>query len=486
MIDDRHAVAGVEQLLRLHEVGAVGVHHHEQRAGLCLDEGVAAADEGVLILRQRGKALEDRAGGIVVHVNDDLRLLAALARDAAHARRRADGVEVGVLMAHDKDLTGIGDQLAEGVGHHAGLDLRALFGGLRLAAVELKIEAVAHDDLIAAARERHLDGQARVLEKRLVIVRVLADADGERRGDAVLGDNGAHRVEHAELALEQRIVMLFRQQQQIAVAVVLAQKPLRARHPRADLFVDLREHRRARRLGAGLHQLLVVIEHEHGHDGAVLLALFPELVLLGHVHPIGQREKSARTAAATRMRETAEHAEVPVVDDDRFRALALSLQQPLGGEAGQRILQPVIEQILPHARELEEALVAPQHLLRIGPEDHHGKGGREHGGLARARHIVGHILDVALDALAALLRRAAEIDVGERHHTGLDEAEDRLDPQRHRAEDCGKKKIQPHIRLGQLIDFLTHKVSSPLHRRHKGGTNTDRYYIVAHGRARVQ
>ena len=89
-------------------------------------------------------------------------------------------------------------------------------------------------------------------------------------------------------------------------------------------------------------------------------------------------------------------------------------------------------------------------------------------------------------ALAALLRRAAEIDVGERHHTGFNKAEDRLDPQRHRAEDRGKKKIQPHIRLGQLIDFLTHKASSPVHRRHKGGTNTDRYYIVAHGRARVQ
>ena len=84
------------------------------------------------------------------------------------------------------------------------------------------------------------------------------------------------------------------------------------------------------------------------------------------------------------------------------------------------------------------------------------------------------------------MRRAAEIDVGKRHHTAFNKAKDRLDPQRHRAEDCGKKKIQPHIRLGQLIDFLTHKVSSPLHRRHKGGTNTDRYYIVAHGRARVQ
>ncbi len=43
-----------------------------------------------------------------------------------------------VLMAHDIDLTGIGDQLAEGVGHHAGLDLRALFGGPKIEALRTR------------------------------------------------------------------------------------------------------------------------------------------------------------------------------------------------------------------------------------------------------------------------------------------------------------------------------------------------------------
>ena len=79
--------------------------------------------------------------------------------DAPHAHRRADGVEVGVLMAHDKDLTGIGDQLAEGVGHHAGLDLCARFDLRAAPAEKFKVELVFHDRLIAAARERHILGE---------------------------------------------------------------------------------------------------------------------------------------------------------------------------------------------------------------------------------------------------------------------------------------------------------------------------------------
>ena len=157
MVDDRHAVAGVKQLLGFDKVGAVGVDHHEQRTRLGGDERIASGDEHILIFRQGCKLGENRLGNIILHVDDDLRLFAALARNAADARRRADGVHVGVLVSHDKDLACVGNELTEGVRHHAGFDLCAFFGGFRLAAVELEVEAVAHDDLIAAARERHFD-----------------------------------------------------------------------------------------------------------------------------------------------------------------------------------------------------------------------------------------------------------------------------------------------------------------------------------------
>ena len=76
---------------------------------------------------------------------------------------------------------------------------------------------------------------------------------------------------------------------------------------------------------------------------------------------------------------------------------------------GQHIVDAVVEDIILHAGELQKAVVAPEDLLRVGAEDHHRERGREHGGLVGRGHVVGHIVDVAADALAALLRRVAEI-----------------------------------------------------------------------------
>ena len=183
-----------------------------------------AGDKRILVFRQGCKLGEDRLGDIVLHVDDDLRLFAALARNAADARRRADGVHVGVLVSHDEDLACVGNELAEGIGHHAGFDLCALFGGFRLAAVELEVEAVAHDDLVAAARERHFNREHGVLVERFVVVHVLAHADGERCGHAVLSDDASHRVKHGEFALEQLLILLLGRDEHVAVAVEFAQQ----------------------------------------------------------------------------------------------------------------------------------------------------------------------------------------------------------------------------------------------------------------------
>ncbi len=153
-----------------------------------------------------------------------------------------------------------GNELAEGVGHHAGFDLRALFGGLGLAAVEFKVKAVAHDDLVAAARERHFDREHGVLIERFVVIHVLAHADRERCGDAVLSDDASHRVEHGEFTLKQLLILLLGRDEHVAVTIEFAQQAVRILEPCADLFVDGGEHRAARRLAASLHQLFVVVD----------------------------------------------------------------------------------------------------------------------------------------------------------------------------------------------------------------------------------
>ncbi len=96
MVDDRHAVAGVEQLLGLHlKSGRLVSTTTSSAPGCASMKASLPLMKASLYSGSAARRLRHRAGGIVVHVNDDLRLLAALARDAAHAGRRADGVQVG-------------------------------------------------------------------------------------------------------------------------------------------------------------------------------------------------------------------------------------------------------------------------------------------------------------------------------------------------------------------------------------------------------
>ena len=359
VVDDRHAVARVEQLLGFDKVGTVGVHHDEQRARLGGDERVVAGDKGVLVFRKSRKLTEQRLCDVVLHVDDDLRLFAALARDAADAGRCADHIHVRVRVAHDEDLACVGNELAEGVGHHAGFDLRALFGGLGLAAVEFKVKAVAHDDLVAAARERHFDREHGVLIERFVVIHVLAHADRERCGDAVLSDDASHRVEHGEFTLKQLLILLLGRDEHVAVTIEFAQQAVRILEPCADLFVDGGEHRAARRLAASLHQLFVVVDHDDRDDGAAALVLLAQRVLLGHVRPVRCGKKALSAAAGGGMAQIAEHAEVAPAHHHRVRAFTLALEQPVCRKIGENIVDAVVKDILAHASELHEAVIAP-------------------------------------------------------------------------------------------------------------------------------
>ena len=203
VVDDRHPVAGVQQLPVLHHIRPVGVHHHQQGPGLGVDEGVGAADERVLVLRQVPELAHQGPGVVALHVDDDLGLLALLPGGAADARRRAHRVHVRVLVAHDVDLPRVGDQLPQSLGHDPALDLGALFRGLGPAAVELEVQAVLHHRLVAAPAEGHLDGLFRPLEALLIALAVLAHADGQGGGDAVLAGHLVDGLQNGELVVQQ-------------------------------------------------------------------------------------------------------------------------------------------------------------------------------------------------------------------------------------------------------------------------------------------
>ena len=88
MVDDRHPGTAFQQRLRLHTVRPVGIHHHQQRIRLGVEEGRVAGDEYACVFRLLLQGAQHRMGGVVLHVDDDLRLFAQLTADAADAGRR--------------------------------------------------------------------------------------------------------------------------------------------------------------------------------------------------------------------------------------------------------------------------------------------------------------------------------------------------------------------------------------------------------------
>lgn len=59
------------------------------------------------------------------------------------------------------------------------------------------------------------------------------------------------------------------------------------------------------------------------------------------------------------MAQIAEHAEVAPAHHHRFGALAFTLEQPVCRKIGENIVDAVVKDILAHAGELHEAVIAP-------------------------------------------------------------------------------------------------------------------------------
>ena len=415
VVDDRHPVAGLQQLLGLHALRTVGVHHHQQCAGLALQERLAAGGQYPGILRLGLHPPDQRVSCVVLRINDDLTLLAPLPGDAAHAHGRAHGVHIRVLVAHDVYLLGVVDQLAQRVGHDPGLHLCPLLRGLAAPAVELEVHPVLHHGLIAAAAEGHLQCQRGVLEQLVKAVLIPAHADGQRGVHALAGLHLPHPLQHVELSLGVAAVVLLLEHEQIPVAVVTQQQPAGICRPVVQLLLQRGQHRRALALRAGLHQLLVVVHHEDGHQGPGQFQCLAHLLAVGDIHPVGGGQRVLIPLHLLRMAQRAEHPVDPSVPMEQLRILPLAVQQPAIAEIRHHRVHQHLKDLLFLAGELQEHIVAPQHLAGGGIEHQHGQRRIQHIAGACGVHAAGHPVHVLPHGgLRHLVAAAAH----QQHHGG--------------------------------------------------------------------
>ena len=113
VVNDGDAADGFQQLQRLHLVGTVGVHHHQQTVTVGPEQRFLAGDKTVLVFRNLLELFNQAHRHIVLQIHHDIGMFALFAADTLHADRRADGIQIGVFMPHDEDGAGFADELCE-------------------------------------------------------------------------------------------------------------------------------------------------------------------------------------------------------------------------------------------------------------------------------------------------------------------------------------------------------------------------------------
>ena len=175
---------GFKQGSALHLIRPVGVHHHENAPVVRHQQGVLAGHEHIPVFRNRLDFLDQLLGGVVFQIDDDIGLLAFFPAQAADAHGRAHGVQVGVFVSHDEHPAALADQLHQGIGRHTGAHLAAVIRFPVPSAVEIEVDPILDDRLIAATAQRHLDAQGGKVIAFLEALSVHAQADGNGGGQA--------------------------------------------------------------------------------------------------------------------------------------------------------------------------------------------------------------------------------------------------------------------------------------------------------------
>ena len=353
-------------------------------------------------------------------------------------------------MTHDENAAGLHDQLRQRRRHHARLDLGAALALLVAPAEEGEVVTVLDNRLIAAAGERHLDGQRRKIVVLLEVHAVLADADGHRRGNARRIRHRAHRFEKRELGLGHPGQISGLRKKQIAVALDLAKQTAVAVRPFVDLRVQLRVQAGDCRVGEVVRQFVVVVHKQNGHDGARTDIFIAHLQKLRQVEQVDHAQHYA--GAGVLLRQDGSRDAVAAVAEAQLRAvLRLAAREPLHGKAGEDFCNARGDHGFPQVGQRGEGFVAPDQLVVVELDQRHRKGYLAGGAL----HELAGGLDIGSQRAPPPGAFPVAVAQNQQRHTGL-HAGKRILPQRRRrnAEQRHHHKIQHHAWLHQTAYFL--------------------------------
>ena len=223
-------------------------------------------------------------------------------------------------------------------------------------------------------------------------------------------DDRVDALDEREAVFRDLVKMALFKNEDVPVAI---HAPENAAAPLAPLFdgdVQLAAQLGALAVGERLHQLVVIVhEHDH-HDRARGKVFLLHVVVLGHVHPVGDAHEFIGLLALS----GADHVAVDLilfpVHLEKTRHAALALEQPFAVELRHERGELRVERGTCAAAHLPERLIAPDNAAVVQAEHRHRQREVDERVVCGGFGVVGDALDECLQLLLTRSRADERID----------------------------------------------------------------------------
>ena len=276
-------------------------------------------------------------------------------------------------MSHDEHPAALTDQLHQGIGRHTGTHLAAVIRFPVPSAVEIEVDPILDDRLIAATAQRHLDAQGGKVIAFLEALAVHAQADGNGGGQAGGIDDLVNVFQQGKLVLLRPFQVPLLENEQETVALQPAKQAAVALRPPGDGFVQLGVQRGNGAFRQVFGQFLIIVDENDGDHRPGADILVPHLIQLRQVGKIQHAQHGA--PVVLRPDGGSVYPVTAVAQNRVMGAFCFSGGEPVQGEVGQHLLQPQLGHGVGVPRQLAEAVVAPDDVS-VPQTNHHRRQGR--------------------------------------------------------------------------------------------------------------
>ena len=271
-------------------------------------------------------------------------------------------------MSHNEHPAALADQLHQRIGRHTGTHLAAVIRFPVPSAVEIEIDPVFDDRLVAAPAQRHLDAQRGKIIAFLEALAVHAQTDGNGGGQAGGIDDLVNVLQQRELIFLRPFQIPLLENKQETVALQPAEQSAVALRPPGDGLVELGVQGGNGAFRQVFGQFFIVVDENDGHHRPGADILVPHLIQLRQVGKIQHAQHGA--PVVLRPDGGAVYPVAAVSQNRVVGAFRFSCGEPVQGEVRQHLLQPKLGHGVGVPRQLAETVVAPDDVP-IPQADHH-------------------------------------------------------------------------------------------------------------------